>query len=121
MELISQAELGALEDIVVAGMKTDVSVLRMETIEVEDGDDFRGWVEEASTTGWLWEPPDFPTGGDVGGVVGSAEEHRLFLRRAIEAGPGDRIGVEGVLYEVVNTNRSNTFQVMLRLALRRVE
>lgn len=121
MELVSQAELSALEDIVVAGMKTDVAVLRLQTIEVSDGDDYRGWVETETTTGWLWEPPDYPTGGDVGGVIGAATDHRLFLRSGIEATPGDRIGVDGVLYEILNTNQSNTFQVMLRLALRRVE
>ena len=121
MSLISSAEMEALAETVIAGMDTPISVLSYQTITVPDGDDRREWVETATTTGWLWEPPDFPTGGNVGGVVGTAHEFRLFLRKEIEVEIGDRIGVEGVIYEVLNTNESNTFQPMLRVSLRRTE
>lgn len=120
-QLVSPAELEALEEIVVAGMSTPITILSLQEIEVPDGDYAREWVETADTTGWLWEPPDFPTGGNVGGVVGTAHEFRLFLRTEIEVDIGDRIGAHGVLYEVLNTNERNTFQTMLRLSLRRVE
>lgn len=120
-QLISPRELEALEKVVIAGMSTPTAILSYQAIANPDGDDRREWIQTDTTTGWLWEPPDFPTGGNVGGVVGVANEFRLFLRKEIEVEVGDRIGVEGVLYEVLNTNQSNTFQTMLRLSLRRVE
>jgi hypothetical protein len=121
MPLVTESQMAALEDLVITGMTTPIAVLSLQTIEVEDGDDFRGWVQTADTDGWIWEPPDYPAGGVVGRVIGNAHEFRLYLRRRIDVQIGDRIGADGVVYEVLNTNDANTYQPMLRVALRRVD
>jgi hypothetical protein len=119
--LVSDAELAALGEIVEQGMQTPVTVLRMTEVTREDSDPQRVWTEILETKGWLWEPPEFPTGGDVGGVAGTANAHLLRLPLGTDAHTGDRIGVNGDLFEVLDDNSSDTYQTYLRLALRRVE
>lgn len=119
--LVSEAELNALAEVVERGMKTPVSVLRYVEIERPDDDPLREWGTIATTVGWLWEPPEFPTGGDVGGVTGQANAHLLRLPRGTDARTGDRIGVDGDIFEVLDDNSSDTYQTYLRLSLRRLE
>jgi len=119
--LVSDAELDALAEVVETGMVTAVSILRFVTIEREDDDSLQQWGTIAVTRGWLWEPPEFPTGGDVGGIAGTANAHLLRLPRGTDAHTGDRIGVEGDVYEVLDDNSSDTYQTYLRLSLRRLE
>ena len=119
--LVSDAELDALAEVVERGMTTPVSVLRYVTIERQDDDSLQQWGTIAVTTGWLWEPPEFPSGGDVGGVTGQANAHLLRLPRGTDARTGDRIGVNGEMYEVLDDNRADTYQTYLRLSLRRLE
>lgn len=121
MALVSESEIAALGEWVELGMTTPVSILTWEMVERDDSDSQNVWMETVSTLGWLWEPPDFPTGNDVGGVVGTAQDFRLYLKREVSVRPGDRVGVEGALYEVLNSNDANTFRPMTRVALRRVE
>lgn len=120
-ELITSSELGALREVVELGMQTEVSVLSLTDVEVDDGDTQQVWAETASVKGWLWEPVDYPRGGVVGGVRGEAHEFRLYLPIGTDLHVGDRVGVEGEIYNVVNTNASNTYQTELRASLRRLE
>jgi hypothetical protein len=119
--LVSDAELAALGEVVELGMQTPVSLLRYELVARGDDDPQRVWTETATTVGWLWEPPEFPSGGDVGGVVGTSNAHLLRLPLGTDARAGDRIGVDGDLFEVLDDNSSDTYQTYLRLSLRRVE
>ena len=120
-ELITASELGALREVVETGMQTDVAILSLETVETTDGDDTTVWVEIASVKGWLWEPVDYPRGGVVGGVRGEAHEFRLYVPIGTDLHVGDRIGVTDDIYNVTNTNASNTYQTELRASLRRLE
>lgn len=119
--LVSDAELAALGEVVERGMQTPVTVLRYSNVAREDDDPLRVWAEIADVMGWLWEPPEMPTGGDVGGVIGQANAHLLRLPRGTDCRTGDRIGVTGDIYEVLDDNSSDTYQTYLRLSLRRVE
>lgn len=121
MELISPSEVDALGEYVEAGMQTPVSILSLTSIPVEDGDDQRVWATTANTMGWIFEPPDYPRGGQIGGVVGSAQEFRMYINRDIAVALGDRVGADGAIYEVLNSNDANTYRPMTRLSLRRAE
>jgi len=119
--LVPVAALNHMAKLVERGMTTEVSILRNEPVARGDDDPRKVWVELQTTKGWLWEPPEMPTGGDIGGVVGTANAHLLRLPRGTDCRTGDRIGVEGDLYEVLDDNSSDTYQTYLRLSLRRVE
>ena len=119
--LVSDAELRALGEVVELGMTTPVVVQRYESIERGDDDPQRVWTDIVYVDGWLWEPPEMPTGGDIGGVTGTANAHLLRLPLGTDARTGDRIGVDGDIFEVLDDNSSDTYQTYLRLSLRRVE
>ena len=119
--LVPTAALEHMAKLVERGMTTPVSILRNTPVARGDHDSQNVWAEIEDTMGWLWEPPEMPTGGDVGGVIGTANAHLLRLPRGTDCRVGDRIGVEGDLYEVLDDNSSDTYQTYLRLALRRVE
>ena len=119
--LISAAEMEAIREVPLAGMATPCSILSLEPVPVADGDDRNEWVETASTVCWIWEPLGYPRGGEVGGVQGIAHEFRAYLPIDTDLEVGDRLGVDGEIYNVVNTNAGDTYRPMLRAALRKVE
>lgn len=121
MDLISPTEMEALRRIPLQGMTTPVSILKRQTIARDGADDQTVWVETETLNGWVWEVPDYPMGGEMGGVIGDAPAFRVYLPVGTDVDPGDQIGVDGVLYNVMNTNVANTYMPMLRVAVRRLE
>lgn len=119
--LISASEMEAIRKIPLQGMTTPVSILKLSTVTRDGADDLQVWATSESLLGWIWEPPDYPTGNVVGGVIGSSQEFRVYLPVGVDVEPGDRIGVAGLIYNVLNTNTANTYMPMLRLAVRRLE
>lgn len=120
-ELITAAQMAAIREIPLAGMQTPVSILRLTSTANPDGDDTQVWAETESTIGWIYEPLDYPKGDAVGGIQGVANEFRAYLPVETEVEAGDRLGVDGEIYNVVNTNDADTYQPMRRAALRKVE
>lgn len=120
-ELVTTSELEALREVVELGMQTTISILREESIPVEDGDDQQVWATEEITKGWIFEPPAFSRGNVIGGVQGEVHEFRLFAPMGTDIQVGDRIGVEGQIFNVTDTNDTNTYQTELRASLRKVE
>lgn len=121
MDLISPSEMEALRRIPLMGMQTPVSILKYSAIQRDGADDQMVWLETETVNGWIWEPPDYPAGGVVGGVIADAPSFRVYLPVGVSVDVGDRIGADGVIYNVMNTNIANTFMPMLRLAVRRAE
>lgn len=119
-ELISAAEMDAIREVPMMGMQTVVSVLRLELVGISDGDDQQVWTEAQTVKGWIYEPLDYPRGNTTGGVQGTAQEYRAYLPVETDLSPGDRLGVEGVIYNVTDTNDGDTYRPMLRVALRKV-
>ena len=120
-ELITAAQMEAIREIPLSGMQTPVSILRLEAVERPDGDDQQVWVEIESTMGWIYEPLDYPHGGAVGGVQAIAHEFRVYLPVETDIVPGDHLGADGQIFNVVNTNDADTYRPMLRAALVRAE
>lgn len=119
--LISEAQMEAIRGIPLAGMQTPVSILTLTTVSRPDADDQEVWAETDSVLGWIYEPLDYPKGDSVGGIQGIANEFRAYLPVGTLVEAGDRIGVDGQIYNVVNTNEADTYQPMLRAAMRRIE
>ena len=120
-ELITTAQMEAIREIPLSGMQTPVSILRLESVANPDGDDTQVWAEIESTVGWIYEPLDYPKGDSVGGIQGVANEFRAYLPVDADIVVGDKLGVDGGLYSVVNVNDADTYRPMTRVALRKVE
>ena len=122
MTLLSDTELAGLEEVAELGMQTEVSVLRNMPVERPDYDDINAWVTIAITTAMLYSPANSnPRASVAGGVIGDPETMTALLRKEIDAEPGDQLGVDGELFNIVGSNKFDTYSAALILSLRRFE
>lgn len=119
--LISASEMEALRRIPLQGMTTPISILKRSTIERDGADPQTVWAVSEIINGWVWEVPEYTRGNTVGGVVGEAAAFRVYLPVGVDVEPGDQLGLDGLIYNVLNTNVANTYMPMLRVVVRRLE
>lgn len=119
--LLSSSELGALREVAELGMIDDVGIYRRSAGGGLEGDDDIDYGLSITVKGWLWEPPLTGQGDIVGGIEAINTAYRLYLPVGTPISNGDRVFVNGGMFEVVGTNAENTYRPVLRCSLRRAE
>lgn len=120
--LVSAAELTALAETAERGMQTEVRIFH-KTDGVNDfSDDEAGYADDPDETvdGWLRIQPDFDL-SDQFAALQHVEDGRLFLPRETSVARGDKVVIGGENFYVVDANTNNTFRVLTRVSLRRMD
>jgi len=113
----------ALSKVVEEGMITDVTIVNHTTADNPFSDD--EYVQETvsqrqTVKGWLREVPA-GTIDVVSGVMASVGIYRLFLPIGTQIQNGDRVIVNNEQYVVEDTNDDTSYQVTLKVSLKRAE
>ena len=120
MSLISDSELGALQDLVLSGLKTTVYVYNRSTVQTEDGQE-TGYPTSPSFSvlGWLYEiTPNATAMSSINGGETLSEIFRLLVPIGTNINPGDKIVIGAGTYYTQHTNADNTYPTSLSVALR---
>ena len=118
--LLSDAELGSLQDIALLGMQSTCTIWDYDQVETVNGKEHT-WVARSSTVQcWLYSTPS-PTIQIISGAQGLVNTYRLYLPVGTDIATGDRVEVGGGMYTVSDTTSENTWQALLTVSLRRVE
>lgn len=122
MTLVDADMLDALAETAELGMASTVEIYRKADAINDFSDDAESYPEDPDETvaGWLRVQPDHDLTVERGAVVHS-EEARLFVPRAVTLSRGDKIVVSGEAFYVVDVNTHNTYRVLTRAALRRLD
>lgn len=122
MTLVDADMLDALAETAELGMTSTVEIYRKTDAINAFSDDSETYPDDPNETvdGWLRVQPDHDLTVERGAVVHS-EEARLFVPRATTLSRGDKVVVGGESYYVVDANTNNTYRVLTRAALRRLD
>lgn len=119
MPLVSDSQLAALRSVAYKGLETEVSILRATQIENAYGSE-EEWVTLSTTMGWIREMSVSPAGREIS-FVGTTGLFRLDLEVDTDIEPGDRVGIDGVIFSVNDTNSDNTIRIFAKAIMRRIE
>lgn len=122
MTLVDDAMLDALAETAELGMVSDVLVYRKTDAVNDFSDDGESYPTDpdVTTKGWLRLQPDYDLTVDRG-VLQHTEDARLFIPRSIPLHRGDKVVVGDENFFVVDSNNNNTYRVLTRAALRRLD
>ena len=121
--LISSAEIASLAEIAESAMLTlDIQIFHKVDVENSFSDDGETYPDDPDETvqGWLRVQPDFDL-TDAFAVLQHIEDGRLFVPRTATMDRGDKVVVNGEAYSVVDVNTNNTYRVLTRASLRRMD
>ena len=120
MGLISDSELGALQDLVLSGLKTTVYIYNATNELTDDGQQSVFPSSPSSTVlGWLYEmTPASTTMSVLDGGATLSELFRLLIPIGTVINPGDKVVIGAGTYYVQHTNADNTYPTSLSVALR---
>lgn len=122
MTLVDEEMLDALAETAELGMASTVAIYHKVDAENAFTDDAETYPTSPDETvaGWLRVQPDHDLTVERGAVVHS-EEARLFVPRAVTLSRGDKVVISGEAFFVVDANTHNTYRVLTRAALRRLD
>ena len=120
MSLISDSELGALQDLVLSGLRTTIYIYNATNVVTEDGQESTYPSTPSSTVfGWLYEiTPNSTALSVLDGSQTLSELFRLLIPIGTVIGPNDKVVVGTGSYYVQHTNSDNTYPTSLSVALR---
>ena len=119
MPLVSTTQLTAIRNIAYRGLDTPVTIQR-KTVSEGDFGGVETWNTVTTTNGWLREMTTTKPFG-IASLLQTVGTFRLHLAVGTDIQPGDRAVVNGVEFEVNDTNADNTLQVFTTAILRRTE
>ncbi len=119
MGLVSESQLNALRVVAYQGLETEMTILRAEQVENDFGSQ-EAWVDMGSHLGWIREMSTSKV-GEIAGFLGTTGTFRVHMEVDVDLRPGDRIGIDGLLFDVSDTNSDNTIRVWITAICRRVE
>lgn len=119
---ISDTELSSLQDLMLGFLQADVEIYSKTDSENPYSDS--GWGYPASPSmvvkGWLRKMPDYQLTDDFAAFQ-HVDDARLFLPLGTPIERGDKVVVAGDAFSVIDANDKNTWQVTLRVSLRRMD
>ena len=121
MPLVSASQMSALQAVAETGFITPVTLRKRVFSENVYGDEqTESFPVSGSAMGWL---RSMPAGvlDVISGAAGDVADFRLFLPVGTDISNGDRVEIDGRQFIVQDTAKESTYQVLLRVFLRRVE
>lgn len=118
MPLVSSSQMAALRAVAYQGLDTEISILRSTQMETDFGSE-PVWATTDVTVGWVKEMSTSKV-AEIAGYLGTSSMFRLDAPVEADIRPGDRIGIEGVIFDVNDTNSDNTLRVFCKATMRRV-
>lgn len=119
MPLISTEQMDALRAVAYQGLDTPISILRETQMETDFGSE-AVWATVGESVGWIKEMSTSKV-AEIAGYLGTTGMFRLDAPVDADIRPGDRIGIEGNMFNVNDTNSDNTIRVFCKATMRRVE
>lgn len=119
MPLVSESQLAALRAVAYQGLETEVTILRSAQVENIYGSE-EAWVDQGSTLGWIREMSTSKV-GIMSGFLATTGTFRLHVAVDVDLEPGDRVGIDGVIFNVSDTNSDNTIRVWTTAIMRRIQ
>ena len=119
MSLLSPSELGALSAVVESGMTSDITILRLMSVDSATGQD-QSWTMTSVVKGWMYSGAA-PVLTIVSGAQALVDTFRLFVPLGTDVRTGDRVQVGGETYTVSDTTAESTWQAMLTVSLRKAD
>ena len=119
--LLSDAQMAALQEVALLGMKTPITIQRKVTSDTDYGDlENVSYSTVASVKGWFYSTPTPTRDVDTGSVV-TANTYRLFVPIGTNVRDGDQILVGSEIYTVSDTTKESTWTALLTCSLRKRE
>jgi len=121
-KLVSDSQMVQLRSVAELGMQSTVVIYKRTFNDTNPYSDDEVVATTATTTvkGWLRTVPV----GDltsIDGQIAVATSHRLFVPVGTDIASNDRVSVDGIMYTVQETTVTNTWRVLIRCQLERVE
>lgn len=119
--LLSDAQMLALQEVALLGMKTPITIQRKSTSDTDYGDlEEVTYTTVSSVKGWFYSTPTPTRDVDTGSVV-TANTYRLFVPIGTDVRDGDQILVGSETYIVSDTTKESTWTALLTCSLRKRE
>lgn len=119
--LLSDAQMLALQEVALLGMKTPITIQRKATTDTVYGDlDEVTYATVATAKGWFYSTPTAVRDIDTGSVV-TANTYRLYLPIGTNIRDGDQVVVGSEIYTVSDTTKESTWTALLNCSLRKRE
>jgi len=119
---ITDTEMASLQGLMLDFLQADVEIYSKSDAENPYSDS--GWSYPATPSvvvkGWLRKMPDYQLTDDFAAFQ-HIDDARLFLPIGTPIERGDKVVVAGDAFTVVDANDHNTWQVTLRVSLRRMD
>jgi hypothetical protein len=122
MTLVSNSQLTALRKVAELGMQSTVVITKQTFNDTNPYSDDEVLASETTTTvkGWLRTTPV----GDIDNISGMQavlSSFRLFVPVGTDIAPRDKVNVDGIDYTVQDATVENTWKVLIRCQLERIE
>jgi len=120
MSLLSASELGAIRAVAESGMIETAAILTRSVIETDDGQESVWATSGLDVPCWVYEvTPVSKTLGALAGVVDLVEIFSIRVKAGTEVHSGDRVAVNGQIFDVQHTSDESTYEPWLDLACRK--
>jgi hypothetical protein len=119
--LITASQVKSMRKTVERAFNTDVQIWKRtisDNAYEDDATETFTWKE--TVKGWLYSTPS-PSATVQGGVIATLNLYRLFVSVGTDIDPGDRLKMNSVFFQVIDTIEESTWLPLLRCSLRRVE
>lgn len=117
---VTDAQIAQLRQIANAGLFRAFNILRKTRVENVYGTE-DVWDVVATGMGWLRNMNKPRTGEQVGHIEGAEATYRFHCEHGTDLRVGDRVSMEGKLYEVSDTNADNSVQIYASGVLRLIQ
>ena len=126
--MITSADLAAFRDLA-KDFFTTVSIEIYSSSDKTDAPSAHTWDDSiktypttptATVDGWVRSRPNADVDEDEAAII-NEEETRLFVEVGTAIEKGDKVVFGGKSFSVIDTNADNTYLILLRVSLRRVE
>lgn len=119
--LLSDAQLAAVQEVALRGMKTQVKIYRKTTADSDYGDEETiTFPLHLTVMGWMFSRPIAQQEQDTGSLV-AANTYRLFLPVGTDILVGDKVAIGAQEYIVSDTTAETTWPALLTCSLRKRE
>lgn len=121
MSLLRESNLVALRRMTKKLMKTRVAIYKFTAVDNDYSDEgSESFTYSTTVDGWLRSMPS--DGVDVAyGQTSVHATHRLFVPVGTDIAAFDKVIIAGKAYKVIDTGAESTYQVLIRVSLRKSE